>query len=185
MPTVDCPVVAPQTGEDVNANGVLDCYGETPHWLGDQSTGSELAGTPAWRYQSRRCNCARHGPGRTIAAVERRAGPCEPPGAVPARAQAGQCGRGRRRQRLPADGLTVVSENPVYVQGNYNATNDPVVNATETHVPARSSPTRWRSSRTTGPTPARSDSPNNATDRQATTTGYRFAVVTGKSLSFP
>ena len=32
--------------------------------------------------------------------------------------------------------LDRASENPVYVQGNYNASNDPVANPTQAHVPA-------------------------------------------------
>jgi hypothetical protein len=87
--------------------------------------------------------------------------------------------------QLPADGLTVASENPVYVQGNYNASNDPVANPTEDHVPASIVAdavsilsNNWSDANSF-------KNPNNSGNRDATTTGYRFAVVTGKSLSFP
>ena len=86
---------------------------------------------------------------------------------------------------MPAIGFTVASENPVYVQGNYNASNDPVANPTEAHVPASVIAdavtilsNNWRDDRSF-------ENPDDATNRPATTTGYRFAVVTGKSLSFP
>ena len=94
---------------------------------------------------------------------------------------------------LPAPGLTVASENPVYVQGNYNATAGSVANGVEpneTHMAAAilADSVSLLSS-------AWNDSlsfqwPNNAVvtngngGRLATTTGYRFAVVSGKSLSF-
>ncbi len=86
---------------------------------------------------------------------------------------------------LPASGLTITSENPVYVHGNYNASNDPVVNPAETHRPA-SIVADSVSILSNGWSDARSfNAPNDSTARPASTTGYRFAVVTGKSLSFP
>ena len=86
---------------------------------------------------------------------------------------------------LPANGLTVASENPVYVHGNYNASNDPVSNPTEVHRPASVIAdavtilsNAWRDDLSF-------ENPDDAASRPASTTGYRFAVVTGKSLSFP
>ena len=86
---------------------------------------------------------------------------------------------------LPTEGLTVVSENPVYVQGNYNAGNDPVADPTEAHVPAAiiADAVTILSNNWTDASSFRIRT--DATSRPATTTGYRFAVVTGKSLSFP
>ena len=72
---------------------------------------------------------------------------------------------------LPTDGLTVVSENPVYVQGNYNATNDPVVNATEAHVPASIIADSLAILSNNWTDAASFNSPNNVAGRQATTTG--------------
>jgi hypothetical protein len=82
---------------------------------------------------------------------------------------------------LPDDGLTVAAENPVYVQGNYNAT---TANNAEPNVPAAIMAdavtllsNNWRdyfSFRY----------PNSATTRNATTTGFRFGVVAGKGKSF-
>ncbi len=71
------------------------------------------------------------------------------------------------------------------MQGNYNATNDPVVNVTEVHAPSSIIAdalsilsNSWNDARSFR-------FPNTAASRPAGTTGYRFAVVTGKSLSFP
>ena len=81
----------------------------------------------------------------------------------------------RAASALPANGLTVVSENPVYVQGNYNATNDPVANPNEDHVPAAiiADAVTILSNNWTDAGSFRI--PNDATNRPATTTGYRFA----------
>ena len=83
---------------------------------------------------------------------------------------------------LPASGLTVAAENPVYVQGNYNAT---TLSTDEPNVPAAIVAdavtvlsNNWKdffSFRY----------PNDRTRRDASTTGYRFAVIAGKNPSFP
>ena len=89
----------------------------------------------------------------------------------------------------PSSGLTVVAENPVYVQGNYNATDSPAPTTTwsnqEPNVPAaiiadavtllsRS----WKDSLSF-------EAPNYMPSRVASTTAYRFGVIAGKGLSFP
>ena len=82
---------------------------------------------------------------------------------------------------LPATGLTVSSENPVYVQGNYNATTSSVA---EPNVPAAilSDAVTLLSNNWNDYYSFRY--PNSATTRNATTTGFRFAVVAGKGKSF-
>ncbi len=100
---------------------------------------------------------------------------------------------------LPDTGLTVASENPVYVQGNYNATTDP---AAEPNRPASILAdavtllsNSWNDLRSIrNPNDAIADltsssgSPNwplpASNRRLASTTGYRFAVVAGKNPSF-
>jgi hypothetical protein len=82
---------------------------------------------------------------------------------------------------LPASGLTVATENPVYVQGNYNAT--------DTSVTGSSVPAAIIGDAITILSNAWSDSdsflaPNNPAGRPAINTGYRFAAVAGKGLSF-
>jgi hypothetical protein len=86
---------------------------------------------------------------------------------------------------LPEEGLTITAENPVYVQGNYNASTDPVANPNETHAAAAiiADAVAILSNAWTDANSFRF--PNDSANRDASTTGYRFAVVTGKSLSFP
>ncbi len=172
------------------ANGVLDCYGETPHYLTINPAAANWVGTGfelTWPGTT---------PLATSSALIR-------PWTTIATANAPQARVNRqvlfRRalklvnggvlagvSRLPTDGLTVVSENPVYVQGNYNATNDPVVNADRGpragihHRRLGGDPLEQLDRRRLVQIPR-----TTSAGRQATTTGYRFAVVTGKSLSFP
>ncbi len=162
-------------GEDVNQNGTLDRYGETPHILG---VGGDWTGFNA------PFDASAH-PWTTITTAN------APQARVNRQVlfrrglklvNAGVVGG---VSRLPANGLTVASENPVYVQGNYNATNDPVANPTEVHVPASIIADMVAILSNNWTDAASFRSPNDATNRPATTTGYRFAVVTGKSLSFP
>jgi hypothetical protein len=100
---------------------------------------------------------------------------------------------------LPADGFTVVSENPVYVQGNYNSTG--AANFAGDHVPAAIMAdavtllsNRWDTIQTVnvptvGNRTGHGDSrsmlvPHFRDRRDATTTWYRFAVIAGKGRSF-
>jgi hypothetical protein len=80
-------------------------------------------------------------------------------------------------------GFTVASENPVYVQGNYNA----LANNTlaDPHIPAAviADAVTLLSNSWNDVTSFRQ--PNNPAGRNATTTGYRMAIIGGKGLSFP
>jgi hypothetical protein len=162
-------------GEDVNGNGVLDRWGETPHALG---VGNDWTGFVAPFDATGRpwttITTANFPQGRVNRQVLFRRALKLVNGAIVGGAA-----------RLPVGGLTVASENPVYVHGNYNASNDPVVNATEAHVPAAviADVVGIMSNGWTDATSFKN--PNAATGRPALTTGYRFAVITGKSLSFP
>jgi hypothetical protein len=86
-----------------------------------------------------------------------------------------------RLGQLP-NGLTVVAENPVYVQGNYNSDGDFV---TAGNVPASVIAdavtllsNNWNDLRSF-------NFPWDSTERVATTTSYRMAIVTGKGIPFP
>ena len=83
---------------------------------------------------------------------------------------------------LPSQGLTVAAENPVYVEGDYNAS---TVGFADPHAAAAviadavtllSSDWNDRVSFT---------QPHDPAARNAVTTWYRFAVIAGKPLSFP
>jgi hypothetical protein len=84
---------------------------------------------------------------------------------------------------LPDAGLTVATENGVYVQGNYNATstdpeaepNRPAAVIADSIVILSNS---WTDARSL-------NSPNDRAGRPATNTGYRFAMIAGKSIPFP
>lgn len=83
--------------------------------------------------------------------------------------------------QLP-QGLTIVSENPVYVQGNYNSDGNFV---TAGNVPASIIAdavtllsNAWNDMRSF-------TSPSESQNRDAVTTSYRMAVVTGKGIAFP
>jgi hypothetical protein len=83
---------------------------------------------------------------------------------------------------LPNPGLTVTSENGAYVQGNYNATDTSVTGA-------EGRPAAILADAITILSNSWSDvkslnSPNDVGGRVATTTGYRFAMVAGKSIPF-
>jgi hypothetical protein len=105
--------------------------------------------------------------------------------------------------RLPTDGLTVASENPVYVEGHYNANNnafgagsapaaimaDAITLLSEAwDQPATvertgdgGAATLWFAH---GDTRSFND-PNEPTSRPAATTKYRFAALSGKQKAFP
>ena len=85
--------------------------------------------------------------------------------------------------KLPMPGLTVVSENPVYVQGNYNATSASVTDAGSAAAAVIADSitllsNNWNDIRSFM-------FPTDPTGRPATNTGYRAAFVSGKGIAFP
>lgn len=85
--------------------------------------------------------------------------------------------------KLPTSGIMFAAENPVYIQGDFNATSASVT--AEPNVPAAvvgDSITLLSNSFNDAMTFVY---PNNSTNRNATDTGYRFAMITGKTIPFP
>ena len=85
-------------------------------------------------------------------------------------------------------GLTIASENPVYVEGNYNV-GDPAAYATEPHIGAGIIAdaivllsSAWNDINSFYDSPH--DVPGNSKMDSAAVTSYRFAAVAGKSISF-
>jgi hypothetical protein len=163
-------------GEDVNRSGAIDRYGETPHLLTLQQ--ADWTGYSAPFDASAR-------PWTVIANIDSARARVNRQVLFRRGLKLMNAGISGGATQLPAGGLTVASENIAYVHGNYNASNDPVANPNEAHVPAgivadavAILSNNWRDANSFR-------NPNNAVNRPATTTGYRFAVVTGKSLSFP
>ncbi len=99
-------------------------------------------------------------------------------------------------------GLTIASENPVYLEGNFNACGTPYavcngatgftdISSTTRHYSASVIAdsvtflsTRWNDIRSFN-FPHNVGTTGTPTDRSATTTWYRLAVISGKGLNFP
>ena len=92
-------------------------------------------------------------------------------------------------------GFTVTSENPIYVQGDYNASQANAFTdvSTQCHVPAAvmgDAVTLLSDSWTPGAQTGNGDqnsfaNPTNSGNRVATSTYYRMAVMSGKTSAFP
>lgn len=163
------PNGALDTGEDLNASAGLDTYGK---WARNVNGG-------AAPFDAAALNTT------VIASL---ANPF-PKGALMARAN--RTVHFRRALKLVngaqgniiTPGLTVASENPVYVQGNYNATAASVSTGVHsaTAIIADSVTmlsNNWNDIRSF-------TAPTDSALRPASTTGYRVAVVSGKGLAFP
>jgi hypothetical protein len=84
---------------------------------------------------------------------------------------------------LPDSGLTVAAENGIYVQGNYNATNTSVVATPDRPAAIIGDAITILSNNWTDVKSL--NTPNDMAARDATSTGYRFAMIAGKSIAFP
>jgi hypothetical protein len=145
-------------GEDVNGNGQIDLYGRTAIVVAG-STGT--LGSNA-------------DPGATVTAEVSRVNR-----AVLFR-RALKVTNGALGQ-VPMPGLTIASENPVYVQGHFNANAAGFGNGAAAAVVADAVTVlsgNWNDNTSL-------NYPNDPTRRPATTTWYRFAVLSGKGRSFP
>jgi hypothetical protein len=161
-----------EVGEDFNESGTLQTYGETPHALAVPAgaianMGFDVASRP-WTLIPRLYS----GRGRLARPVLfRRA------------LKIINGGLNAGVNNLPAAGFTVTAENPIYIQGNYNATAASVV--AEPNVPAAvigDSITLLSNAFNDAMT---FQFPNDQANRVAADTGYRFAMVTGKTIPFP
>jgi hypothetical protein len=84
---------------------------------------------------------------------------------------------------LPDSGLTIATENGLYVQGNYNATDTSVVAAPDRPAALIADAITILSNNWTDVKSL--NNPNDMGARDATSTGYRFAMIAGKSIAFP
>ncbi|NOT24571.1 MAG: hypothetical protein HOP16_00590 [Acidobacteria bacterium] len=169
-----------QTGEDMNGNGTQQLYGRTP-W-------NDAANIPA----GAAAPYSTAGTPHTVIPIGN-SGTGAAPVVGAGMARVNKVVLFRRALKLvnggisggvnnlPTAGLTVAAENPVYVQGNYNATTSPTA---EPNVPAAVIAdavtvlsNNWKDSLSF-------EVPNARSERDATVTGYRFGVVAGKGLSF-
>ena len=172
-------------GEDVNGNNALDVYGRTPRNLpANPRAPIDAAATPLTTLTGTTADvAARARVNRPI--FFRRA----------LKLVNGGIDAATGVNSIPAAGFTVTSENPVYVQGNYNATSTNAAAAGDAPAAIIADAVtilsnNWNDLRSfTSPNDNIPNTPVAATGayvgRQATSTGYRFAVAAGKTLSFP
>jgi type II secretory pathway pseudopilin PulG len=160
-------------GENSNGNSVLDRFGETP-WDNSTAEDSILDGAAFPFNASGR-------PWTTLAVADAPAAMVNRQVLFRRALKLINGGIASGVNSLPTSGLTVVAENPVYVQGNYNATTS---STAEPNVPAAIIAdavtvlsNNWRDARSFR-------HPNDRDERDATTTAYRFAVIAGKNPSF-
>ena len=185
--SVSTPNDSLNTGEDMNGNGALDTYGNQPRFPSGYSIVAPVTSSPApW------------GAGSPIDAGVNVWGSRVNSGV----ARANRAVFFRRAlklvngglNQLPSNGpqgLTVASENPVYVQGNYNACGVPTAScgsngfAGSNHrsaaivadaVTLLSRNWNDRNSFVT---------PHDHGSRPAATTWYRMGVISGKGINFP
>ncbi len=161
-----------EAGEDFNENGTLETYGETPHALAVPAGAVANMGFEAAQRPWSSVPLLYSGRGRLARPVLfRRA------------LKIINGGMAGGVNNLPADGFTVTSENPMYIQGNFNATAASVI--AEPNVA-----TAIIGDSITLLSNAFNDAmtfqyPNDQNNRNAADTGYRFGMVTGKTIPFP
>jgi type II secretory pathway pseudopilin PulG len=154
----------PDTAEDVNASGALDVYGATPQNVVAASLApfdaaarpwTAIVNTPLWARANRSVHFR-----RALKIVNGAQG------------------------QIIAPGMTVAAENPVYLQGNFNAQAnntlaDPHVATAIVADAVTMLSNSWNDINSF-------TSPLDPNGRRVTgPTGYRVAIVSGKGLSFP
>jgi hypothetical protein len=182
------------TGEDLNGNGALDVYGGVPRLYPAAGTAFRMAMVPAWAPAAGATGAwaAGSAPALTTAVSvnEARVNPQVFFRRAIKLVNGGYTAGSLRLPHNGTQGLSVVAETPLYVQGNYNApdaagTGFGTTPATD-HVSAAviaDSVTFLSNSFND----IRSFmSPHNVSvNRGASTTFYRVAVISGKGLNFP
>jgi hypothetical protein len=160
-------------GEDFNENGTLQTYGESAHplvyggaWPGGLLAPFNSAATP-WT---------------TIATTSAGQGRVNRQVLFRRAIKIVNGGINGGINNLPTAGFTVASENPIYVQGDYNATSTSVV--AEPNVPSALMADAVTLLSNAWTDAASFRFANDATNRNATESGYRFAMITGKSVPF-
>jgi hypothetical protein len=166
-----------EDGEDRNENGTLETYGEEPSALALYGASAPFdASARPW------LNLAFHPEARVNRQVLFRRALKVTNGCIGVGGTTQGCNAPNGVNNLPVDGVTVVAENGVYVEGNYNATS---TNVTGASVPAAIIgdaitilSNNWRDVNSFY-------SPNDMNGRVAVSTGYRFAMISGSSIPFP
>lgn len=156
-------------GEDLNANGALDLYGQTPRLRAGMTAPLDAAARP-WTTVD---------PAAALSEADEIAIARRNPPIFFRRALKLVNGDGTA---LIMPGLTIASENPVYVQGHWNANSAGFNQAHAASAILADAvtllSTAWSDRRSF-------TDPHDQNGRPAATTWYRFAVIAGKGLSFP
>jgi hypothetical protein len=164
----------PEAGEDFNSDGALQTYGQSPVFPAGYGLDAVTPTTlPANTFDAPLTTAAR--PWTTVtAAVAKANRPLFFRRAL-------KIVNGAQGQ-LPADGLNITAENPVYVMGPFNATNAAFANPHAAAAIIADAVTllspNWRDHNSFA-------NPNAPANRTRTNTYYRFATIAGKGLSFP
>jgi hypothetical protein len=165
--------------EDVNGNGVLDTYGERPSYNATSDTVPPGAAAPlgTTARPSDMLTSTSNATTSTNAQIVRGNRPIFFRRAL-------KLTNGGALRSEDIHGLTIAAENPVYVQGNYNATStsttaDPHIAAAVIADAVTLLSNSWNDINAFYPYP------HNPASKAPSNTGFRFAVVTGKNISFP
>ena len=156
-------------GEDFNENAVLDNWGATP-WVAGLPAGAAAPYDATGRPWSA-ITAANQGQARVNRPVLFRRALKLINGGI-----AGGV------NNLPDSGLTIAAENPVYVQGNYNAINNSVVAEPNRAAAIITDSITLLSNNWSDVISFRF--PNAKASRPGVETGYRFALIAGKSRAF-
>jgi hypothetical protein len=182
------------TGEDVNGNGVLDVYGGVPRLYPTAGTAFRMAGVPTWTPATGATGAWAAGAGTMLTTLvsvnEARVNPQVFFRRAIKLVNGGYTTGTLRLPRNGTQGLSVVAENPLYVQGNYNAPN-----AAGTGFGTTPGTDHVSGSVIADAVTMLSNnfndirsfmSPHDVTvNRGASTTYFRVAVISGKGLNFP
>lgn len=171
------PDGAMETGEDLNGNGALDIYGETPILPANLRSSVPIGSTSR--------------PWTLIAARDARVNPPILFRRALKIVNGAQSGSSVLTLLPTGVGLTIVSENPAYVQGNYNTSTAGTFGSTQTdHRPSAviadavtMLSNNWNDIRSFR-SPHDPDNLSGQGGRPSSTTWYRMGIVSGKGLSF-
>jgi hypothetical protein len=181
-------------GEDVNGNGVLDIYGGTPRLYPVAATAYRmLTWDPTWLPATGATGAWADPATMLTTPVAVNEARTNPPVFFRRALKVVNGGYTTGNLKLPrngSQGLSIVAENPVYVQGNYNAPNGAGTDFGTTpgtdHVSAAVIADAVTMLSNDFNDIETFMSPHDVnTSRNATTTWYRLAVISGKGLNFP
>jgi len=181
-------------GEDINGNSVLDVYGGVPRLYPTAGTAYRMAGAATWLPATGATGSWAEGAATTLTTVVAASDARVNPPVFFRRAikvvNGGYTNGLIRLPRNGTQGLAIVAENPLYLQGNFNAPN-----AGGTDFGATPGTDHASASVIADAVTLLSNGYNDigqfmsphvvTSNRNATPTWYRAAIIAGKGLNFP